>query len=63
MTQKEISLLKKTNLGSNRPVSQLKETHKTHLVRFFGEDASATIQNVVESLTASFTGLQIKNQK
>ncbi|KAI9362755.1 hypothetical protein BD770DRAFT_440702 [Pilaira anomala] len=47
-----------------RPVSQLNETHKTHLVRFFDEDASATVQNAVESfLTASFTGLQIKKSK
>ncbi|KAI7862957.1 hypothetical protein BDF14DRAFT_1449656 [Spinellus fusiger] len=34
MTQKEIFLLKK-NLGSNRPVGQLNENHKTHLVDIF----------------------------
>ncbi|KAG2209421.1 hypothetical protein INT47_008263 [Mucor saturninus] len=51
---------KKTNLGSSRPVSQLDERHKTHLVRFFDEDASATIQDAVENLTATFEGLQIK---
>ncbi|KAG2191411.1 hypothetical protein INT47_012674 [Mucor saturninus] len=54
---------KKTNLGSNRPVSQLDERHKTHLVQFFDEDASATIQDAVENLTATFEGLQIKKTR
>lgn len=54
---------KKTNLGSNRPVSQLNETHKNHLVNFFDEDASATIQDAVENLTANFAGLDIKKSR
>ncbi|KAG2192802.1 hypothetical protein INT47_005349 [Mucor saturninus] len=54
---------KKTNLGSNRPVSQLDERHKTHLVQFSDEDASATIQDAVENLTATFEGLQIKKTR
>ncbi|KAG1449432.1 hypothetical protein G6F56_008644 [Rhizopus delemar] len=54
---------KKTNLGSNRPVSQLNENHKAHLINFFDEDSSATIQDAVDNLTTSFAGLQIKNSR
>ncbi|KAI9265511.1 hypothetical protein EDC94DRAFT_58947 [Helicostylum pulchrum] len=64
MIQKEISQQKKkTNLGSNRPVSQLNENHKSHLVNFFDGDVSATIQDAVEGLAANFTGLQIKKSR
>lgn len=64
MTRKEIFLQKKKkNLGSNRPVSQLDERHKARLVSFFDEDASTTIQDAVENLTAAFTGLQIKKTR
>lgn len=54
---------KKTNLGSNRPVSQLNENHKAHLINFFDEDSSATIQDAVDNLTTSFAGLQIKKSR
>lgn len=34
----------------NISVSKLNETHKTHLINFFDEDSTATIQNEVENL-------------
>ncbi|KAI8360707.1 hypothetical protein EDC96DRAFT_414130, partial [Choanephora cucurbitarum] len=54
---------KKTNLGSSRPISQLGEDHKRHLINFFDEDASATIQDAVDDLTSSFAGLEIKKSR
>ncbi|KAG2209691.1 hypothetical protein INT47_001837 [Mucor saturninus] len=51
---------KKTNLGSNRPVSQLDERHKTHLVQFFDEDASATIQDASSRVYKRKCNLSIK---
>jgi transposase len=63
MILREISPLKKTNKTSNRPASQLNEVHKTHLINFFDEDSTATIQDAVEDLTAKFTGLDIKKSR
>ena len=54
---------KKTNLGSSRPISQFGEDHKRHLINFFDEDASATIQDAVDDLTSSFAGLEIKKSR
>lgn len=38
------------NKTLNISVSKLNETHKTHLINFFDEDPTATIQNAVENL-------------
>ncbi|KAG2203446.1 hypothetical protein INT47_008173 [Mucor saturninus] len=42
---------------------QLNENHKAHLINFFDEDSSATIQDAVDNLTISFAGLQIKKSR
>ncbi|KAG1144704.1 hypothetical protein G6F37_003151 [Rhizopus arrhizus] len=55
--------LKKTNRTSNRPVSQLNGAHKEHLIKFFDEDASATIQDATEDLIKSFAGLELKKSR
>ncbi|KAG1025728.1 hypothetical protein G6F43_014129 [Rhizopus delemar] len=55
--------LKKTNRTSNRPVSQLNGAHKEHLIKFFDEDVSATIQDATEDLIKSFAGLEIKKSR
>ncbi|KAG1145525.1 hypothetical protein G6F37_003396 [Rhizopus arrhizus] len=55
--------LKKTKCTSNRPVSQLNGAHKEHLIKFFDEDASATIQDATEDLIKSFAGLEIKKSR
>jgi hypothetical protein len=55
--------LKKTNCTSNRPVIQLNGGHKEHLIKFFDEDASATIQDATEDLIKSFAGLEIKKSR
>ncbi|KAG1470052.1 hypothetical protein G6F56_002901 [Rhizopus delemar] len=54
---------KLTNLVSSRPVSQLDDRHKDHLISFFDENKRATIQDAVNSLTESFSGLQIKKTR
>ena len=55
--------LKKTNRTSNRPVSQLNGAHKEHLIKFFDEDASSTIQDATEDLIKSFAGLELKKSR
>jgi transposase len=55
--------LKKTNRTPNRPVSQLNENHKKHLISFFDENPSAYIQDAVDDLTTSFAGLEIRKSR
>ncbi|KAG1150435.1 hypothetical protein G6F37_000874 [Rhizopus arrhizus] len=54
---------KSTNLVPSRPVSQLDDRHKDHLVRFFDKNKRATIEDAVNSLTQSFAGIQIKKTR
>lgn len=51
---------KLTNLVPSRPVSQLDDRHKDHLVKFFDENKRATIDDAVKDLTQSFENLEIK---
>ncbi|KAG2226244.1 hypothetical protein INT45_005916 [Circinella minor] len=44
-------------------VNQLNEAHKSHLINFFDEDSTATIQDAVEDLTAKFADLDIKKSR
>ncbi|KAI8884563.1 hypothetical protein K501DRAFT_181997 [Backusella circina FSU 941] len=55
--------VKKTNKTIHKIVSRLNEAHKSHLIDFFDEDSTATIQDAVEDLTAKFTGLDIKKSR
>ncbi|KAG2225439.1 hypothetical protein INT45_010075 [Circinella minor] len=55
--------IKKTNKTIYRIVSQLNEAHKFHLINFFNEDCTATIQDAIEDLTAKFADLDIKKSR
>ncbi|KAG1046942.1 hypothetical protein G6F43_010590 [Rhizopus delemar] len=48
------------NVYTFEDLSQLNEAHKSHLINFFDEDSTATIQDAVEDLTAIFANLDIK---
>ncbi|KAG1054515.1 hypothetical protein G6F43_003481 [Rhizopus delemar] len=54
---------KLTNPVPSRPMSQLDDRHKDHLVRSFDKNKRATIEDTVNSLTQSFAGIQIKKTK
>jgi len=56
--------VKKTNCTTNRPPSQLNETHKAYVTNFFDEKPTATtIGDAVYNLVKSFEGLQIKKKQ
>ncbi|KAL0074858.1 hypothetical protein F4703DRAFT_1723095, partial [Phycomyces blakesleeanus] len=55
--------VKKTDKTIYRIVSQLNEAHESHLINFFDEDSTATIQDTVEDLTAKFADLDIKKSR
>ncbi|KAG2191488.1 hypothetical protein INT47_004432 [Mucor saturninus] len=55
--------IKKINKTIYRIVSQLNEAHKSHLIKFFDEDSTTTIQDAVEDLTAKFADLDIKKAR
>ncbi|ORE14475.1 hypothetical protein BCV71DRAFT_187237 [Rhizopus microsporus] len=54
---------KLTNLVPSRPVSQLDDRHKDHLVKFFDENKRATIDDAVKGLTQSFENIEIKKSR
>jgi hypothetical protein len=54
---------KLTNLVPSRPVSQLDDRHKDHLVKFFDENKRATIDDAVKDLAQSFENLEIKKSR
>ena len=54
---------KLTNLVPSRPVSQLDDRHKDHLVKFFDENKRATIEDAVKELTQNFENLEIKKSR
>ncbi|KAG1167496.1 hypothetical protein G6F36_012526 [Rhizopus arrhizus] len=51
------------NVYTFEDLSQLNEAHKSHLINFFDEDSTATIQDAVEDLTAKFANLDIKKSR
>jgi hypothetical protein len=44
----------------NRPISQLQEEHKEHLVEFYDQHPQASKQDAVDSLTQAFEGFSLK---
>ncbi|KAG0742553.1 hypothetical protein G6F57_006409 [Rhizopus arrhizus] len=54
---------KSTNLMPSRPVSQLDDRHKDHLVRFFDKNKRVTIEDADNSLAQSFASIQIKKTR